>query len=193
MTETVVELTHDEAVVAIDAKLRELFIEFEIRHTGVLPCFPGSEKSERKSPVDSWIFTFTKYKTRLQDLYYTGVGLRRAYVVKTDADGVRTKVERKMPAGCKGDSIWARRQRAAWEAEYMKPQAPKAADVLYSLVLDATAVEESLTDWCANFGYNPDSIKDVAMYNRCAESGRELMRMFGLKEISWLRDAFQNF
>lgn len=193
MTEAVIELTHDEAVVAIDARLKELFIDFDIRHVGVLPCFPGSERSERKAPVDSWTYTFTKYKTRLQDFYYTGMGLRKAYVVKTDAKGVRTKVERRMPADCRGNSIWASRQRAAWEAEYMKPHAPKAADVLYSLVLDAVASEESLQDWCDNFGYNPDSIKDVAMYNRCAESGRELTQMFGRKEVIWLRDAFQNF
>lgn len=66
------------------------------------------------------------------------------------------------------------------------PQAPHAADVLHSLVSDDTH-GASFRDWCADFGYDEDSRKALALYEQCQRQtddartffGRELFEKFG--------------
>jgi hypothetical protein len=47
-----------------------------------------------------------------------------------------------------------------------KLPAPKLADVLYSLLLDGEAADETFEDWCANYGYDSDSRKAEATFSR---------------------------
>jgi len=56
---------------------------------------------------------------------------------------------------------------------------PDIADVLSSLVSDASGTDQPFTDWCADYGYSDDSRKAEAMYRECQET------MF------WLRAAFR--
>jgi hypothetical protein len=45
---------------------------------------------------------------------------------------------------------------------------PEARDVIRSLLLDASARDHgSIADWCAEYGCNPDSLKDRATYDEC--------------------------
>ena len=63
---------------------------------------------------------------------------------------------------------------------------PCAADVLYSLLLDSEACNESYQDWCDNFGYESDSIKALNTYRACEAIGHELRKAFDHKT----REAF---
>ncbi|NBW14810.1 MAG: hypothetical protein EBR82_43105 [Caulobacteraceae bacterium] len=46
-----------------------------------------------------------------------------------------------------------------------KPTKPKLDDVLYALVMDASACEQSFEDWCADCGCSGDSIKAWQIIN----------------------------
>src|SRR5690606_15066469 len=74
---------------------------------------------------DAWQAVFTKQGETIEFDYFTGLGLR------------------KPPKG-----------RPSVSMASCRPVAPHAADVLYSVMLDASACEMSFRDWCAEYGYN---------------------------------------
>lgn len=56
---------------------------------------------------------------------------------------------------------------------------PEMLEVLECLVSDATSSSMSFEEWCAEFGYNNDSIKDLKSYNECVKIGEKLHYLFG--------------
>lgn len=78
---------------------------------------------------------------------------------------------------------------------YMAPSpvTPCAADVLYSLCLDAEACEMSYQDWCDNFGYNSDSIKALNTYRACESIGHELRKVFDHTTREAFREVLQDY
>ena len=74
-----------------------------------------------------------------------------------------------------------------------KPQAPKAATVLHSLLLDAEACNESFSNWCDNFGHDSDSIKALNIYKACEEIGHKLNKLFPRKLQNQLRELLQDY
>ena len=56
----------------------------------------------------------------------------------------------------------------------LRPAKPTAADVLYSLILDASARDSDFRDWCDEFGYSDDSIKAEKLYSACLENASKL-------------------
>lgn len=65
---------------------------------------------------------------------------------------------------------------------------PTAADVIYSLLVDSTAIDETFENWCANFGYEPDSRKAEKIYNQCVKLGKKLVSFLGEENIKKLRN-----
>lgn len=57
-----------------------------------------------------------------------------------------------------------------------KPTKPALGDVLYALVLDASACEDSFEDWCSNYGYDTDSRKALDTYLDCQENAHRLRK-----------------
>ena len=74
-----------------------------------------------------------------------------------------------------------------------KPIPPTAADVLHSLVLDATAVNENFSDWCANYGYSDDSIKALRIYQECIETARRLRTIFAPDTLKQIEELLQDY
>lgn len=60
-----------------------------------------------------------------------------------------------------------------------KPIPPTAADVLSSLLLDGNAAEMTHTEWCDEYGTDPDSRKGLEMYLACQNTGRDVRRLLG--------------
>jgi hypothetical protein len=58
---------------------------------------------------------------------------------------------------------------------------PKIPDLLQSLALDASSVEDNATheSWCREFGYDPDSRKAESIYRRCVDDSRLLRAFLG--------------
>lgn len=61
----------------------------------------------------------------------------------------------------------------------IKPTAPSCADVLYCLLLDANAMDETFEEWCANVGFDTDSRKALETYLECQTSGIRLRKAIG--------------
>lgn len=71
---------------------------------------------------------------------------------------------------------------------------PKAEDVLYSLVNEASVLDcASFEDWCADYGYNADSIKARATYDACIASALQLRAAVGDDGMRTLREAFNDY
>lgn len=58
-------------------------------------------------------------------------------------------------------------------------KAPSAADVLYCLCADASALDEGFEDWCSNFGYDTDSRKALDTFLACQSVGRKVRTFLG--------------
>lgn len=69
---------------------------------------------------------------------------------------------------------------------------PEARDVIHSLLSDSIALDNSFEDWCAEFGSDPDSIKNKAVYDACIQIGIAL-RKIGEANLQKLKDAFQDY
>lgn len=74
-----------------------------------------------------------------------------------------------------------------------KPRKPKVADVLHSLILDASAADENFHDWCANYGYSDDSIKAMNIYKSCLETAQALRKHFSPDTLRTVRELLQDY
>ena len=70
---------------------------------------------------------------------------------------------------------------------------PKVSDVLYSLTMDAYALEVSFSDWCAEYGYNEDSRKDLALYKKCVATSEKLYSLFSDEEIENFKQLLEEY
>ena len=73
------------------------------------------------------------------------------------------------------------------------PKKPKVADVLYSLIMDASAADENFHDWCTNYGYSDDSIKAMNTYKACLEIAVALRKHFSPDTLRQVRDLLQDY
>lgn len=74
-----------------------------------------------------------------------------------------------------------------------RPKKPKVADVLHSLIMDASAADENFHDWCANFGYSDDSIKAMNTYKACLEVAVALRKHFSADTLHQVRELLQDY
>jgi hypothetical protein len=56
---------------------------------------------------------------------------------------------------------------------------PELADVLYCLLLDAGAMDETFESWCGNFGYDSDSRAAEKVWKACRQNGKRLLNLIG--------------
>lgn len=69
---------------------------------------------------------------------------------------------------------------------------PDVADVMHSLLLDASALDSrDFADWCADYGYSDDSISARATYDACIATATKLRAAFGQKTVDELRELFE--
>lgn len=71
---------------------------------------------------------------------------------------------------------------------------PDAADVLYSLVQDASVIDYgSFESWASEFGYDTDSRKAEKTYRDCLEIALKLRNGLGDDVMKRLQEAFQDY
>lgn len=81
-----------------------------------------------------------------------------------------------------------------WNGPGKKIEPPPASDVLYSLLLDAEAINAgSFEEWAADYGYDPDSRKAEAIYRQCLEYGLKLRATLGEDVLAQLREAAEGY
>ena len=74
-----------------------------------------------------------------------------------------------------------------------KPEKPKAASVLHSLLMDTYAIDSSFEDWCSDYGYDTDSIKALKTYKACRSIGERMVRVFSTDTIDAMREILQDY
>ncbi len=133
---------------------------------------------------DKWECVFTKNRVIESFEFSTGLGHRKpdeSLMAKMSAHSL-AKVSKRM---------------RAWENHYKrfpdKPVAPHEADVLHSMILDSSAVDQSFASWCDEYGYDSDSRKAESTYRACQENADKLSRVFSRAEIAALSEALQDY
>lgn len=83
-----------------------------------------------------------------------------------------------------------------YASHYIRPDVkavrPTLADILHSLLLDASAIDEaSFEDWASSLGYDIDSRKAESTYRECLKIGLALRAAIGNEKLSAMRDLAQ--
>jgi len=132
---------------------------------------PSKWDSDTLRTVDQWRVTISS-KAGLHSFdYFTGLGLR-----------IRTYYG------------YGRKWDAMRKKHYDdKPKKPKVADVLHSLIMDASAADENFDDWCDNFGLSSDSIKALNTYKACLDTARALRKHFSPDTLRTVRELLQDY
>lgn len=155
---------------SVEAFLQQNGIAYAVRYVGETVKTDTDPKGWK---CDEWRVTLSKGAGKIECPYYTGLG------------------HRKIPALQKARVL--KEYHHSRHAEFAKPVAPHAADVLHSLTLDGQAADMSFHDWCADYGYDSDSIKALGIYNECCKTGRELRAMFGRDGLQTLSEMLQDY
>lgn len=151
-----------------------------LRNAGVVyeAFFTGPTKRDNWD-CDSWKVTFSVSGKASESFdFYTGTGHRRRAT--------------KMPASVSRNP----RSMASviWKEKHPEfPVTPCAASVLYSVIMDSTATEQSFADWCSEFGYDTDSRKAMDLYLLCQANSDKLHRVFNPQQVADLRDLLDEY
>jgi len=61
------------------------------------------------------------------------------------------------------------------------------------LTLDAQTLDQSFTDWCAEFGYDDDSISAFDTYRACCENSKKLQKVFSRDTLVKIEELLQDY
>jgi hypothetical protein len=73
------------------------------------------------------------------------------------------------------------------------PVVPSAAGVLFCLLLDSQSANESFSNWCANYGYDADSITAFNIYQSCEAISKKLGKVLSHSLQSTLNELLQDY
>lgn len=73
------------------------------------------------------------------------------------------------------------------------PVTPLVAGLIYSLLLDASAIDESFAGWCDNYGYSDDSRQAMRTYRACVKNGAKLSTIFNSEQLAHLQTLLQDY
>lgn len=152
---------------------------------------------DHKKDMDSWMFEFSnenwpKSKT-VRFFYYSGIGHR--FIKQSNFKYPKlcysvthvTKHDLKLIQDhCKKYN----RLNTSINTSVMKPEI---AGLLYSLILDSEAMHESFINWCANFGYDNDSISNLNLYQECCKVGKEFYSFFPKDTIEEFKKILEDY
>lgn len=82
---------------------------------------------------------------------------------------------------------------ASWEKDAFRPVQPCAANVLYSLIQDSSAIDTSFEYWCSDYGYDSDSISAFNTYQTCCKIAKEMRQVFNHVQIETLRGMLEDY
>lgn len=148
----------------------------------------GQTTRDEKWECDEWRIQFSTTRGELQIVhkfeYFTGLGHRKpddSLMAKQSAFSLR-KVNKRM---------------LAWADHYKrfpdKVVAPHPADVLYSIIMDSSAVGQSFESWCGDMGMDTDSRKAYATYEACQQNADKLARVFDHTARTAISEALQDY
>lgn len=136
---------------------------------------------------DAWRIAFSKVTSHekrpgtvtIETDYFTGLGNRNP------VKGAERMEGSKYNKNSIGYKQWANR--------YVRPVQPCAADVLYSLICDSSALDISFDCWCDDYGYDSDSISAFNTYQACCNNAKDMRRMFSHGQLEKLKELLEDY
>lgn len=159
----------DDIRVKVDAFLNEKNVQFDCTYVGKT-VRRAQSKDEEDWPCDQWSVSFRK------DVSFGYPNGETSF----ETDYFTGLGLRKIP------------KRNA-DPENAHPVKPDAADVLHSLVLDASVVNQSFNEWCSEYGYDSDSIRALNTYQSCCGIAEKLRAVFSGEDMETLRELLQDY
>jgi hypothetical protein len=139
-----------------------------------------TKENPRGWTCDAWSCAFTKRDGRAaheEFEFFTGTGHRKPG-------------RKPLPSL---DNVHTPQELARWNEKHARPVAPHAADVLYSIILDSSAVGQSFRSWCSEYGYDTDSRKAEETYRACQRNADKLARVMGHALIAEMSTVLQDY
>lgn len=156
-----------------------------------LTAIPSNDPPHDPSWIaDGWKITLTLDGRKLETDYWCGIR-HREWIVLGNCSKLGEKAPYskdyqpskgwKKPRDAKELPHTIRPTVYNFENARFRPIPPTAADVLYSLISDASGVEsgQSFEDWCNEFGSDPDSRKAEKSYKECQSIALRLRWFLG--------------
>lgn len=128
-------------------------------------CYVGETVRDNNWRCDAWRVSFASGKSQFETDYYTGLGHRKAGKFYPNAGFIVSD----------------------------KPVPPCATNVLANLIQDSSAIDTSFEYWCADYGYDSDSISAFNTYQACCEIAKELRQVFNHTQIETLRGMLEDY
>jgi hypothetical protein len=147
----------------LEDKVKELGITVTAKHNGAV-----ISDNDKVWSHDKWEVVLSYKGKEMSTSYKTGLGHRKPAYPTTVKNGIYS--------GPKGN---VRTVEAAAKMGYTKPVTPNVADVVYSLMVDATGTDLTFEDWCYDIGYDTDSRKALDMYLKCQENSKKIRNLLG--------------
>lgn len=141
----------------------------------------------------NWKVTISKGNRSLTTDYMQGIGHLPGYRQNTRWTNDEWEA---LKYACENGKVTRLAYRGTWQAERGASAipAPELRDVMYSLSLDAGAIDAgSFEEWAGDFGYETDSRKAEQIYQACMKIALELRAMIGEAGINALREAAQDY
>lgn len=148
--------------------------------------YTGSKKRDGWD-CDGWKFTLKGESFE----YFTGTDHRTAVTqdTKKRAAYAFTGLTEKDQAG---QTMRGRRYLQRVQ-ELREPQQPPVAGLLYSIIVDSAASEQSFASWCTELGYDSDSRKALSAYEACQENADKLHKVFTHAQISRIKELLEGY
>jgi len=179
----------------IEAAIKDLGLSLSYKFVP----FSQSRNKDKEHKSLNWIVTLTRGETSLSFEYSAGTAhcptysrplrVNTPYDKRMKQEAVSEECERGMPMKLTHLG-WLPPMRAT----RAKPILPSDADVISSLVLDASVLDEpSFKSWANSLDYDTDSRKAEAVYKACLEIALKLRAMIGEAGLRALQEACQDY
>lgn len=157
---------------AVDTYLENIGVKFSVIGQGVGLKRDGWE-------CDRWSVLFKKSEVQETFEYFTGIGHR----VINDRHYYEIKNDKRLPSNNKRHQM----------EKVSFPFPPFAAAVLYCLVLDSSANDQSFDNWCEEYGYSNDSMKAFKTYQQCCETAEKMRKIFTREQAQYISELLQDY
>lgn len=174
----------------IRESVRRILVEADI-------SFSATYRGEKKNAfgegrtMDKWDCEFSRGGVHREFDFYTGIGLR-AEPTAANRQTARFQLPGLTENDIQRRTLYGRRYLQLVES-MRKPQAPHAAGVLHSLILDSSAAGQSFESWCDEYGYDSDSRKAEATYRACQKNADDLRAVIPMDVLTALETALQDY
>lgn len=164
--------------------------------------FSESRNKGEKSPSLNWIVSIWKRSPNnvlyevIETDYMQGCGHCASYKASVKALGERNSImrDKAVRKECETGEAFKKYDGDRFHDGAYTISPPTIADVLYSLIQDASAIDYATYEqWAGDMGYDADSRKGEAIYRACLQTGLALRAVIREKGLAELKEAYTDF